>query len=65
MGLLVLAFMAGTAVIYGASLQQNRGLVWADNVCSTASMLCASPMWLGLLTIGLAVVYFYRRSLNA
>ena len=64
MGLLVLGFMAGTAIVYGASLQQNRGLLWADNVCSAAHVLCASPNWLALVSVALTVLYFYKRSLN-
>jgi hypothetical protein len=65
MGLLVLVLLIGTAIAYGASLQQNRGFAWADNVCSAAPILCSSPSWIALLTIALAIVYFYKRSLNA
>ena len=65
MGLLVMGLMAGTAIAYGASLQQHRGFAWADNVCSVAHFLCSSPSWLALLTIALAILYFYRQSLKA
>jgi hypothetical protein len=64
MGVLVSALMAGTAITYGASMQQNRGVAWADNVCSATQILCSSPGWLALLTIILAILYFYRRSIN-
>lgn len=64
MGLVVVGAMAGTAVVFGASFRQNRGVGWADSVCSAASALCASPGWLLGLSIGLALVYFYRISLK-
>jgi hypothetical protein len=65
MGVLVLTFMAATAIAYGSSLQQHRGFAWADTVCSAAPMLCSSPSWMALPTIVLTILYFYRRSLNA
>lgn len=65
MGLLVMGFMAGTAIVYGASLQQHRGFAWADNVCSFAHIICSSPSWLALFTVALAILYFYRQSLKA
>ena len=64
MGLLVLGMIAGTVVIYGASLQQHRGYAWADNVCAITSFLCASPSWIGVVTIAFSIVYFYRLSLD-
>jgi hypothetical protein len=62
MGLLVVGLIGGTVIVYGASLQQNRGLAWADNICSAASVLCSSPGWLALLTIALTVLFYYNRS---
>ena len=65
MGLLVLGLMAGTAIVYGASLQQHRGYAWADNLCSVASFACSSPSWMAMVTIAFSIVYFYRLSLDA
>jgi len=65
MGLLVLGMMAGTAIAYGASLQQHHGYAWADNVCSVASYLCSSPGWTAVVTIVVALIYLYKQSLNA
>jgi hypothetical protein len=65
MGLLVFGLMTGTGIVFGASLRTQRGYTWADDVCSAASTLCASPGWLVVLTIVMALVYFYRISLNA
>ena len=64
MGVLVVALAAITAIIFGASYRQNRGYAWADDVCSVASTLCASPGWMVAPTILLALVYLYRISLN-
>jgi hypothetical protein len=57
--------MTVTGVIFGASLRQNHGAAWADDVCSVASTLCASPGWLLVVTGAMALLYFYRVSLNA
>jgi hypothetical protein len=65
MGLLVLGLIAGTAIIYGASLQQNHGYAWADNLCSVASFLCTSPSWAAVATIAFSIIYFYRLSLDS
>jgi hypothetical protein len=65
MRLLVLGFMAATAIAYFASLHQNRGFAWVDSVCSTASLVCSSPSWIALLTIALTILYFYKQSLKA
>ena len=65
MGLLVLGFLAGTAIAYGASWNQHRGYAWVDSTCSAAEMLCSSPGWMALLTIALAILYLYRASLKA
>jgi hypothetical protein len=65
MGLLVSGMIAGTVIIYGASLQQHHGYAWADNVCSIAAFLCSSPNWIGVVTIAFSIVYFYRLSLDA
>jgi hypothetical protein len=65
MGLLVLGLAAGTAVVYGASLQQYHGYAWADAVCAAAPYLCSSPSWLAMLTIVTAVLYFYKVSLDS
>jgi hypothetical protein len=65
MRLLVLGFMAATGIAYFASLHQNRGFAWVDSVCSRASLVCSSPSWIALLTIAVAVLYFYRQSLKA
>jgi hypothetical protein len=65
MGLLTLGLMAATVVVYGASLQQYQGHAWADGLCSAAPFLCSSPDWLGVVTVAVSIVYFYRLSLNA
>jgi hypothetical protein len=65
MGALVLIMAGSTAVILGASFRQHRGIAWADDICSAASFLCASPGWLVALTIITALLYFYRVSLSA
>ena len=65
MGLLVVLLAAVTAVIVGASYRQYHGIGWADDVCSMASTLCASPGWMVALTMAAALMYLYRLSLNS
>lgn len=65
MGLLVVLLASGTAIIVGASYRQYHGVVWADDVCSMASTLCASPGWMVALTMLTALVYLYRLNLNS
>ena len=65
MGLLVLGLIAGTATVYGASLQQHHGHAWADNLCSVVSFACSSPSWMAVATIAFSIIYFYKLSLDA
>jgi len=63
MGLLVAALLAASAFVATASYRQNRGYAWADNFCSTASMLCDAPGWLVMLTIIMSVLFIYRKTI--
>jgi hypothetical protein len=64
MGLLTFGAVLITVVVFGASVRQNHGNVWADNVCSAIPTLCNSPGWLVGGTIVMALIYFYRVSLH-
>jgi hypothetical protein len=52
-------------VVYGASNLRNHGHVWADEVCTVASTVCASPHWVGALAIIVILLQLYRLSIRA
>jgi predicted Na+-dependent transporter len=62
---LAVALIAATVLLYGASIFRYHGYVWADQVCLTAPVLCASPHWVAFAAAVAAVCYFYRQSLNS
>ena len=38
--------IAGSAMIYWASLNIGHGNYWADRICHEAQLLCNQPQWL-------------------
>ena len=52
-------------VAYGASNLRNHGHVWADQVCTVASSVCASPHWVGAAAVIVILLQLYRLSLRA
>jgi hypothetical protein len=44
---LVVALIAGTTLLYSASVFQYHGYFWADRLCQAAPALCAALGWLG------------------
>jgi hypothetical protein len=51
---IALLVVAGSATVYWASLNTNRGVYWADQICRHAQPLCDDPRWL-LIVVMLAI----------
>jgi hypothetical protein len=51
-------------VAYGASNMRNHGHVWADEFCTVASTVCASPHWVGGAAVFVILLQLYRLSLR-
>jgi hypothetical protein len=62
---LVVALIAGTILLYGASAFRYHGFFWADQVCQLTPVLCASPHWVGFAAAAVAICYFFRESLHS
>jgi hypothetical protein len=44
--ILALALAILTGVFYWASINQNSGVYWAEQICSQAQVMCQAPSWL-------------------
>jgi hypothetical protein len=62
---LVVALIAGTTLLYSASVFRYHGYFWADQLCQAAPALCALPHWVGLAAAAVTVFYLYKVSLNS
>jgi hypothetical protein len=59
---LTAALMAVTVLFYGAKLFQYHGYVWADDICLTVPVLCASPHWVGFAAMAAMAFYLFTQA---